>query len=502
MTRRLNLFTTGLLVLFVILVLQSINIQYFRATALDASPLNPRTSTVATNFPRGEIVAADGTILARSVPTTNAASPYARQYPLGNLTSGVVGFAGPIYGTWGLETEYNSYLEPHAQPPQSLAQVLAPTSAADTVNLTLYPALQRIAEVAMAGQVGAAVTLNPKTGAILGMFSSPNYNPTPLTSSNSTVAEAAWKAAITPDKYGFEPLGLMATQQTFAPGSTFKVITASTAASYKPALLLKSYKVERFTTLPDTNKLLFNDGGTPCGGTAAQMLPPSCDPGYALMGLDLGATDLATMANAFGYNSVPPIDLPNGEVNPSYFPSAASFATALPTLAYSAIGQENVRATALEQALVAAAIANGGVIMTPHLMASITDPVGRVVTTYQDSVWKTPLTSAEAGQILPMMVNVARYGTAAGIFLVQDQVGAKTGTAQTQLHGVEMTNDWMIAFAPASNPTVAVAVSMPFQSVNNFGATTAGPIVKCLLEGALAIENHQPATGTSTTCPS
>jgi len=502
MTRRLRLFTTLLLAMFVMLVAQAINVQWLRAPSLNVSPLNPRTSTVLSQFPRGEIVAADGTILARSIATNNASFPYQRSYPLGSLTSDVVGFAGPEYGTWAIENEYNSYLEPHAQPPQSLAQVFAPTSAADNVNLTIYPALQQIARVAMAGQVGAAVVLNPKTGAVMGMYSNPNYDPTPFTTNSYTTAKAAWIRDTTADAYGYEPLGNAATQQTFAPGSTFKVITTAAAAAYKPALLTKAYKVEPFTTLPDTNKLLYNDGGAPCGGTVAQMLPPSCDPGYALLGLDIGAQDLSSQAYAFGYNSVPPIDLPTGEVNPSYFPSAASFSNALPTLAYSAIGQENVRATALQQVLVAAAVANGGQEMTPHLLSSITDPLGKTIQAYTPSVWKSPLTKHQASEIVPLMVNVARYGTAAGIFSPQDDVGAKTGTAQTFFHGVARTNDWMIAFAPATNPTVAVAVAMPFQSDFHYGATTAGPIVKCLLEGALAIEAHLPPTGTSTTCPS
>ena len=140
--------------------------------------------------------------------------------------------------------------------------------------------------------------------------------------------------------------------------------------------------------------------------------------------------------------------------------------------------------------------------MTPHLLKSVTGPLGQPVLQYQNHVWKRPLTAQQAGQIVPLMVNVVRYGTAAGLFLPQDEVGAKTGTAQTLFHGVHLTDDWMIAFAPASHPTVAVAVAMPFQAVNNYGATVAGPIVKCLIEGTLALQNGLPATGTSTTCPS
>jgi len=484
------------------LLAQSVNIQWFRAASLSASPYNPRIATSSTQFPRGEIVAADGTILARSVASHDPVNPFRREYPLGTLTSGVVGFAGPTYGTRALEYEYNSYLTPHAQPAQSMAQVLAPTSAADNITLTLEPTLQRIARKAMGNQIGAAVVLDPRSGAVLSMYSNPTYDPTPYTSPDIAVARAAWKRDTTPNAHGFEPLGLVALQQTFPPGSTFKVITTAAAVVHQPKLLTKKYPYEASTALPYSNKRLFNDGGQPCGGDVAQMLPPSCDPGYALLGLDLGAPTLFTSASSFGYNEVPPIDLPGGETSASYFPPPKDFLHALPTLAYSAIGQDNVRATTLQQALLAAAIANGGVEMTPHLLKSVTGPLGQSVLQFQNRVWKRPMTAKQDAQIVPLMVNVVRYGTAAGLFLPQDQVAAKTGTAQTLFHGVHLTDDWMIAFAPANHPTVAVAVAMPFQAVTNYGATVAGPIVKCLIEGTLALQAGQPATGTSTTCPS
>ena len=260
----------------------------------------------------------------------------------------------------------------------------------------------------------------------------------------------------------------------------------------------KSYPDVAYITLPDSNKLLYNSGGGSCGGTVAVMLPESCDPGYASLGLDIGENLLAKTANSFGYNKTPPLDL--GGVVSSYFPPAASFTRNQAGLAYSAIGQENVRASALQDALVAAAIANNGVEMTPHLMSEIIGPDGQMVRRYKASVWQHPLTAAQAAQIVPLMVNVAKYGTAAGVFPSNLDVGAKTGTAQTG-NAQQNTDDWMIAFAPASNPTVAVAVVMPFQAKANFGATVAGPIAACLVEGALAIQSGHKAYGTSTTCP-
>ncbi|HEY5439411.1 MAG TPA: penicillin-binding transpeptidase domain-containing protein [Acidimicrobiales bacterium] len=499
-----------ILVLFAAIVVQSANIQFFRAPALDASPNNPRNNASNAKYARGDIYAANGQVLAVSVKESSSLYPYRRIYPLGSLTSGVVGFSSPFYGEWALENEYNSYLEAHTQPPQSFAQLLAPTTASDSVTLTLYPQLQRIARNAMndphTGKPidAAAVVLNPKTGAVLGMYSNPNYNPLPLTSPTSAVATAAWKLYLKPDSNGFEPLGLVATQQTFPPGSTFKVITTAAAVVGKPADMTKVFPVGSYTTLPDSTSKLYNSGGGACGGTVAEMLPPSCDPGFALLGLDLGPQLVYNAATSFGFDQVPPLDLPTtaGGAVASYFPPEKSFSNNLAALMISSIGQENVRASALQDALVAAAIGNDGVEMTPHLMSYITGPDGKTVLKYKDSIWKTPLSPTQAAQIVPLMRGVVTdtFGTAYGVqFLPQDEVAAKTGTAQTG-NIKKNTDDWLIAFAPASNPTVAVAVVVPYQPTANFGATVAGPIVKCLIEGALAIQNGKPPTGTSTTC--
>lgn len=499
MSRRLTVFAIAILLLFVAVAVQAMNIQFFRASALNASPLNPRNSTTSSQFPRGEIVAADGTVLAESVPTAGFYR-YRRVYPMGSLTSGVVGFAGPNYGTWGLEAQYSNVLSPHAQPAQSLAQVLAPTSAADSVNLTLEPALQRIARSGLAGRDGAVVALNPQTGAVLAMYSNPNYNPAPLTSPNYLVAKAAWLAVNKKDAHGLPPLGLVATQQTFPPGSTFKIVTTSAVLLGKPQLWFKKYPQATSISLPQSNLKFHNYGFGQCGGDVQEMLPPSCDTGYALLGLDLGGDLLASTANAFGFNATPPLDLPG--VVQSFFPSAASFLTNQPGVAYSAIGQQNVRESALQNAMVAAAIANGGAIMTPHLMDYVTGPDGTIVSRYKNTVWKQPLSSAQAARIVPLMQDVVRFGTAYGWFPAADEVGAKTGTAQTSLTANNTsTDDWMIAFAPASHPVVAIAVVVPFQAVSGTGSAIAGPIMKCMVEGALAIAAGQPATGTSTTCP-
>lgn len=497
MSRRLSILASVILVLFLVVAAQSANLQFFRAKALDSSPINPRNNVATTNAPRGAIIAADGSILAHSVLSAKGQDVYVREYPDGRLTSGLVGFSSPIYGNWALEAEYNNYLVEHDQPPQSFEQVLAPTMATDSITLTIEPALQRVMATALAGRDGAAVAMDPNNGDILGMFSNPTYDPAPLTSSTFKLATAAWKKDNTRDAEGFPPLGNVATQQTFPPGSTFKVVTTSAVVVSNPSLLTKVYPDLVTTKLPDTDKTLSNFDFGRCGGTIAEMLPPSCDTGFALVGLDVGGTALSGAADAYGYNEIPPIDLPGSVA--SNFPPASYFTTNLPILAYSAIGQENVRTTALQNALVAAAVGNGGIEMTPHLLKNVVGPEGKIIRRYKPRVWKRPLSAAQAAQIVPLMVNVAKYGTAAGVFPAADDVAAKTGTAQTGTSSKD-TDDWMIAFAPANDPTVAVAVVLPDQLVSATGATVAGPVISCVLEAALAVEDGQPASGTSTTC--
>jgi len=149
---------------------------------------------------------------------------------------------------------------------------------------------------------------------------------------------------------------------------------------------------------------------------------------------------------------------------------------------------------------VAAAIADHGTIMVPHFLSRVVGPNGVVIQHYASKVWRRPLSVKEADEIVPFMRGVVQDGTASGVgFLAADDVAAKTGTAQTGT-AVEHTDDWMIAFAPAADPVVAVAVVVPFQATSDTGAIVAGPVMKCVIEAALAIYNHQPASGTATTC--
>jgi peptidoglycan glycosyltransferase len=349
------------------------------------------------------------------------------------------------------------------------------------------------------------VALNPTTGAIEAMYANPSFEPNGLVSPITSTENAAWTAAITPNAAGFKPLDSLAFARTFPPGSTFKVVTSSAVLDLRPDLTNHSFPSEALLTFTDSTKTLSNDEPGPCGGTIAEMLPPSCDTGFALVGEALGATTLFQQATSFGWNQVPPVDLPKDAVAPSNFPTPEKLGNSQSLVAYSAIGQYDVAATALQNALDAAGIADGGVIMKPHLMSRIDDAQGNEVETYKPSIWKTATSASTSATVTKMMQGVVQdgNGTATGVgFLPQDNVAAKTGTAQTSLSNVnELTDDWMISFAPADHPKIALAVIVPNQGFSQTGAEIAGPIMKCMIEGALALDAGLPVTGTATTCP-
>jgi penicillin-binding protein A len=495
---------TGLSVIIVLLfglvIGQAWFVQVHRASALDGSPLNPMVTLAGRLNPRGEILSSNGTVLARSIATGNVDYPWRRSYPLGALTSDVVGYSSINQGTGGIEYQYDGYLVTHPQPAHSISELISPTKSNDAVQLTLSVPLQQVAARALSGRDGAIVAIDPRNGAVLAMYSNPTFNPAPLTSTNFAIQRAAWKRYNTDDPLHFPPLGNVATQETFPPGSTFKVVTTMGILRYFPALANAAFPSSNQLNLAQygSNQILYNSGHGACGGTIVEMLPESCDPGYAWLGIQLGAPDLHDAAHDTGYNEVPPLDIPG--VVPSYFPPVSYFFHGTPFLAYSAIGQDNVRATALQNALVAAAVANGGKEMAPHFLSLITDANGNVVRRYQPYMWKHPIGPTEAATLNGLMRSVVTNGTATQVqFLAQDDVAAKTGTAQTA--GNTKTDDWMIAFAPARDPVIAVAVVVPNQTLFDWGATVAGPIVKCVIEGALAIDAGQPPAGTYTTCP-
>jgi len=505
MGRRIRWLGVVLILCFGLVIIQLTNIQFHRAPALRTKAAAIANKANPDNY-RGYILAADGTNLAQSVPNTDKADnfhQYVRQYPYGSLFSGVVGYSSFYYGTGGVESVYNDELIPHSQPAHTLTQLLSPPpKTTDNITLTVEPYLQKVAQQECAqipnvNQDCGIVAITPQTGAVTAPYSNPTYDPAPLTSPVVNTEKLAAEGDLQKDGEGFSPAVELATQETELPGSTFKVVTTTAVYNLKPTLAGFTFPVAACTpTLPESNLPICNDpsppsNGSPCGGDIQVMLPESCDPGYAELGLALGGATLYEQATLFGFDAVPPIDLvgfEEGSVAKSNFPTPIELSPGhepgLPGIAYSAFGQQDVNSTALQMAMVAAAVANGGALMTPHVMAQIRDSQGAVVETFKPTVYKQSLSAGAAAQVTQLMQQVAISGTAAGVFPSSLNVAVKTGTAQTG-NSANNTDDWMIGFAPANDPKVAVAVEVPFQATSSTGARIAGPIMEKMLEAAL-----------------
>jgi peptidoglycan glycosyltransferase len=326
------------------------------------------------------------------------------------------------------------------------------------------------------------VVLQPSTGNVLAMVSNPTYDPNALVSPSLAAEQLAYLSYTTKDHEGFFPLRPIATREIFAPGSTMKVVTSTAAYNLKPALASFNFPVAPCVKFSDSNKQLCDQSG-PCGGTMTAMLPFSCDPGYAELGVQLGVPIMTKQAELFGYNSVPGIDLPDvlASVFPPLLPNSQAF------LGQSSIGQYNVQTSALQNAMVASGIANGGLVMTPHLMSNIRDSQGNTVQTYTPTPMPRVATADAAQAVTSLMEGVVASGTASGVgFPAYLCAAVKTGTAQTSATQ-HQTETWMIGFAPANHPQVAVAVVVPQQSIASDGAGVAGPVMKAVLEAALPV---------------
>jgi len=479
MNRRIRQLGVVLSLLFIVLFVQLNNVQVLQASKLQDDPRNNRTAVRDFSSPRGTIQTADGTVIAQSVPSGDDYKQL-RQYPQGELFGQITGYFSFNYGNEGLEKTYNKELTGKKYTLKHIGDLLTDQVQTDNVTITMTRQLQQVAKDALGTKRGSVVALNPKTGEILAMYSNPSYDPSPLAGHDFAAVTQAWKGLVTnnPDK----PTLPRAYRESYPPGSTFKVVTSSAAYDRKPELTQRSYPQLSSMALPLSNKPLRNFGGEVCGGKLPELLRVSCNTGFAQMGMDMGANNLAAEANAFGFNQVPPLDEPS--VAKSTFPTAASFKGRTPFLAYSAIGQADVSATPLQMALVAAGIANGGVIMKPHLLKEVRDDHGDVVDSGNPAEWLRATSPDTAQQMTQNMVNVAQSGTATAARIPGVQVAAKTGTAQT--HG-DYINAWLVSFAPANDPKVAVAVIVENQlGVGEAtGGRIAAPIAQTVMKAAL-----------------
>ena len=350
------------------------------------------------------------------------------------------------------------------------------------VKLTLNPRRRRRPSKAWPARRGAVVALEPSTGRILAMVSSPSYDPNKLSDHNGDNVRKSWDQLTKDEK---EPLLNRALNQTYPPGSTFKVLTAAAAlmsGRYTPDSPVPGpAKLDLPLTSTDLPNY-FNGTCTPGSDqtTIAHALERSCNTTFGAIGMELGQDALRRQADLFGFGQKLNIPMP---VAPSYFPDELN----APQTAQSAIGQFDVRTTPLEMAMIVAAIANGGKLMTPYLVEE-TRARDLDVLSRTDPQDRGQAVSREvAAALTRMMVSVVENGTASNARIPGVQVAGKTGTAQ--VGEGRNPHAWFISFAPAENPTIAVAVVLENggsdRQIEVGGNLLAAPIARAVMRAVL-----------------
>jgi len=465
-------------VLFALLIAFTSRWTVFEASSLRQNALNRRTLLQQERIERGRVFAADGTVLARSV--RGREGTYQRTYPTGSLFVQAIGYSYTDLSQTGLERYRNPALdgETSASNLQAiLDQLQGKRRQGDEVSTTLNPAAQRTAVAALAEHRGAVVALDPRTGAVEVMASTPSFDPNLLRSYSAY-------ERLTHDSYGM-PLVNRALQYGYAPGSTFKIVTATAAidtGQYTPRSLVSGRGGIVVSGVP-----LSNDNGESYGElTLTEGLVKSVNTVYAQVAEHVGKQTLARYMSRFGFDAKPRLDYPDEEMSASgeYLGGQRliSPTSRFVDVGRMGIGQDKLQVVPLQMAEVAAAVANHGRLMVPHLTKRIVDPEGRTVLQVAPRVQSVVMKPATAAALTGMMEAVVSEGTGTAAQIPGVRVAGKTGTAETQI-GTAVNNVWFIAFAPAQSPSVAIAVTL--QAVPGQGAAFAAPVARQVMETLL-----------------
>jgi peptidoglycan glycosyltransferase len=443
---------------------------------------------------RGLIYASDGkTVLAaNTVRKVGAQTLYFRRYPTHGFASQAVGYSTQGRSRAGIERQENAYLTASNANLGTIWETLGERLKGTTIKgnnlvLNLHVNAQKIAETALRGKCGAAVVLNPKTGAIYVMASSPTYDPNKIESPNGFA-----KILHSPSACPGSSSALLnrATQGLYAPGSSFKTVTAAAALDdhvFKEASRFDDPGYCEEYGQRVSNALNADQTAESYGNVSfLEAYQHSINAVFCNIGKSLGAKRVLDKAKDFGFYERPPIELPSSEVAPSglyNFKKGTLYDNPkLVDPGRLAFGQEHLLTTPLQMALVAAAVANKGTIMQPHLMKVVRSPGGSLVTRVRPQVWKHAMKPHTAAILNKFMQAVVTGGTGRAAAIPGIKVAGKTGTAETgQSH---VYTAWFIFFAPADNPQVAGAVVLEHQ-LNGFGGSVSAPIAKQLMQAIL-----------------
>ncbi|MFJ2767945.1 peptidoglycan D,D-transpeptidase FtsI family protein [Streptomyces sp. NPDC087300] len=483
MTRYIRHAAAFCALLLIALLVNATRVQVVQSDALDDNPANRRGAIVRFDQPRGDILVDDRAVTGSR--DSGQQLRYERTYKNGPLYAPVTGFASQVYGTTFLENAEDDILsgtDPMLAPLPLWNDITRAQNPGGKVVTTIKSAVQQAAYAGLGGKKGAVAAIEPSTGRILALVSTPSYDPERLSGNGKSVADAWAELNGSADK----PMLNRAIRQTYPPGSTFKVVTAAAALDAGVVTDLDApTKSPNPYTLPGTSTQLTNEVDGCTDATLRYAFEWSCNTVFARLGVSTGLSDMAGTARNFGFNN-------SGLRIPSSV-AASNFDTSMDKaqLALSAIGQYDTRATPLQMAMVSAAVANGGSVKSPYLVDRTTTRDGDVVDTTGGKSLHQAMNPATAMQLREMMTDVVEEGTGSNAAIPGATVGGKTGTAQ---HGVDNTGTpyaWFVSWAQAADagePAVAVAVVVEDAAADRgdiSGGGSAAPIAKAVMEAAL-----------------
>ena len=486
MNRALRRVSLACLAMFLLLLVNANYVQGFEAGKLADDPGNGRTFAQQYQYQRGSIITADNQLVAQSKHVSGVYS-FRRYYPAGATYAPVTGYDTP-YSKTGIEQAEDKLLagtDPRLAVRNLIDLVTGKPRKGATVQLTINSAAQKAAYQALkaTGKPGGAVAIDPSTGAILALASYPSFNPNKLATLNGKALNKADKKYLNSPQ---QPLLNRAINETFPPGSTFKIVTSSAAFSGGKYTPDSRYYAPTNLKLPNTTNQLINYDHTPCNDgtnpTGTGKVPliyaftVSCNTVFGGLGMKLGGSALRHQAHAFGMNQELRIPL---KVSVSRYPPVSDPALT----AYSAIGQYNDTVTPLQEAMFSAAIANRGTLMRPYLVQKVIAPNLTPLVTTEPTELSHTASPAVAGQVGRMMAGVVAqpYGTAHSMVanLGGITVAGKTGTAQNGANNIGLDDAVFTGFAPVANPRIAVGVVV---KGGDLGADASAPVAAAIIK--------------------
>lgn len=467
-------------VLFLTLFGSTTYIQVVAQRSLNEDPRNARTIYDSYGTDRGPIVV-DGTPIASSKKTDDSYG-YQRVYADGPMYAPVTGYYSVLIGPSGTELALDDTLSGSSDALfyQRIADTLSgrdPQGA--SVELTVDPAVQQAAWDGLQGKTGAAVALDPETGEILAMVSTPSYDPNDLAGHDTAAVKESWNA-LKDDPT--RPLTNRAIGgDLYPPGSTFKLVVAAAALNSGKYTQDTSIPGPGTYQLPNSTSVMYNhpnSDDSACGPEDASSLldalRQSCNTSFALLGGELGQEDIRATAADFGFGKK--LSIPQS-VTPSRIGEDLDPAQ----LAMTSIGQYEDQVTPLQMAMVAAAIDNDGIVMEPQLVRSVRTADLKVVSSFTAKKLSQPLSAANAAQMRDMMVATVQDGTASAAQIDGVEVGGKTGTAEWR--SGEQPHAWFVGYAQTGERRIAVAVVV---EQGGYGGSAAAPIARDMMEAVVS----------------